>query len=323
MDMNNNIDEGINICPICQHNITEPFLIGAFDRQWEINSSKTFDYNRCKNCDFIFISPSPLYYNTQQFYPSKNEYYAYNQQNIPYLFKVLEKYYSKKNILSKVINYSFYPHLQKISIGRLLDVGCGVGHFLNVMKLFGWDTWGIEQDFDAKQVANKQHHIIDEHILRNNNNLHDSFDLITMTQVIEHIPNPKDLLVAIHKILKNTGTIYITTPNAGSHIALKYGIDWRGLECPRHVCLYNPNSLKQLLMSTGYEIEICRTRFAPSDWFESHILRTQRVKNKNSFLEKLNYRKYFYFLFPNILFSILRRSEKYSLLEVVAKKKMM
>lgn len=322
MGMNNNIAESNNICPICKQNITEPFLIGAFDRQWKKKSIKTFDYNRCKNCDFIFISPSPLFYDTQQFYPSKNEYYAYNQQNIPHLFKVLKKYYGNKNILSKVIKYSFYPHLQKISIGRVLDVGCGVGHFLNVMKLFGWDTWGMEQDIESKQVVNKYHNVIDENMLRNNDDLRDSFDLITMTQVIEHVPDPKKLLSFINKIMKNTGTLYITTPNVSSNISLKFGIDWRGLECPRHICLYNPNSLKQLLLETGYEIEMCRTRFAPSDWIESHILRTQRIKNKKSFLIRLKNRKLFYLLFPKILFSILMRSEKYSLLEVVAKKKM-
>lgn len=131
--------------------------------------------------------------------------------------------------------------------GRLLDVGCGVGQFLGTVVSLGWKATGIDTDervvencrqrgLDARVGTLEQQRFPDEH-----------FDVVTMRHVIEHIPRPEVVLTEIARILKPGGRLVISTPNAASLGHTTFGRFWLGLDVSRHVNVFTPHSLVNLL----------------------------------------------------------------------------
>jgi len=120
------------------------------------------------------------------------------------------------------------------------------------------------------------------------------YDVITLIHVIEHLLDPLTTLRKCHDLLKPDGSLIISTPNSsglGSRILKKY---WRGWEPPRHIYLYNPDTLSTLVQKAGFKIE---SVFTPSNatlliWSFSLKQREKITKQK-----KLN-------LLPKIIISI-------------------
>ena len=136
---------------------------------------------------------------------------------------------------------------------RLLDIGCGNGDFLVNVQEAGWVVSGLEPDPKAAAAARQRGlHValgtVD--VLANESN---SFDAITLSHVIEHVHEPSQLLQAVRRLLKPGGVAYIDTPNIDSRGAHYFGKNWRGLEPPRHLVLFNPASLIALLSASGFE----------------------------------------------------------------------
>ncbi len=136
--------------------------------------------------------------------------------------------------------------------GKLLDIGCGNGVLMERMRDLGWEVEGI--DFDAGAVAaardrglRAHHGRIGEFVLPDA-----SFDLVHLGHVIEHVHEPVDLLRRCHRILKPGGTLVVITPNSGGWGHRHYGPDWRGLEPPRHLAIFNRPTLHWLLAIAGF-----------------------------------------------------------------------
>jgi 2-polyprenyl-3-methyl-5-hydroxy-6-metoxy-1,4-benzoquinol methylase len=144
-------------------------------------------------------------------------------------------------------------HLEGAKPGRLLEIGCGNGSFLTAMSAKGWDAVGIDFDQKAVDVANKRH---GENVRRgeliNCQFASDSFDAILMNNVIEHIWNPVETVSECFRILKPNGRLVMITPNSDSDGHKLFKRDWRGLEPPRHLFIYNRSSLSRLAQNAGF-----------------------------------------------------------------------
>lgn len=160
--------------------------------------------------------------------------------------------------------------------GRLLDVGCGGGAFLRRMRIAGWVVAGTEPDAKAAaRLAAKEgfpvysslDHLIQEQSQR--------FDIIVLSHVIEHLPDPASTLAMLRGLLNKEGRLLLTTPNAKSLGLRIFGASWRGLEPPRHFNVFSPDSLCQLLCSAGFHAERLNTdvRLARGIWFLSYLAR--------------------------------------------------
>lgn len=113
--------------------------------------------------------------------------------------------------------------------GKLLDVGCGNGAFLAHMRNLGWEVAGVEPDPAAVQVAREVYDIdvfcgtLEEAPIPE-----DSFDVVTMNHVLEHVPDPIMTLTTCRRVLRSGGKVVIVTPNVASLGARVWRQYWRG-----------------------------------------------------------------------------------------------
>lgn len=134
---------------------------------------------------------------------------------------------------------------------RLMDFGCGDGHFLALAAEAGWTAEGVDFDPQAIEAARRkglQVELGGIEVLTARSGL----DAVTMSHVIEHVYDPGELLRAVYESLKPGGVFTITTPNINSYGHRRYGRSWRGLEVPRHLTIYNEASLESALRAAGF-----------------------------------------------------------------------
>lgn len=144
-------------------------------------------------------------------------------------------------------------------VGTLLDVGCGSGEFLQRMRDTGWRVLGTEPDPNA---AARLQDRLGFRVFSNVGEVEaqpERFDLITLSHVIEHVPDPLATLRQLARLLKPGGRLVITTPNAKGFGASLFGRFWRGLEPPRHFNVFTPESLSEALVGAGLRVETLRT----------------------------------------------------------------
>jgi SAM-dependent methyltransferase len=146
-----------------------------------------------------------------------------------------------------------FRYLPKPTQGQcLLDIGCGNGSFLVSAREAGWHVTGLEPDPEAADAARQQGVDVIVGTIDALGDESNCFDAITLSHVIEHVHEPLHLLQAVHRLLKPGGIVFIETPNIQSNGALMFKNNWRGLETPRHLVLFNPVSLTNLLSNLGY-----------------------------------------------------------------------
>jgi 2-polyprenyl-3-methyl-5-hydroxy-6-metoxy-1,4-benzoquinol methylase len=167
-----------------------------------------------------------------------------------------------------------------IKPGKLLDVGCGNGSFLAMMRSAGWDVSGIEPDPKAARLASEGLGIpVRVEQFRVGTFEAGSFDAVTLQHVIEHSHDPIGMMAECRRILKPGGHLAIVTPNLPSAGHKWFKADWRGLEPPRHLHLFSPKALAAGAEMAGIETKLVRTsaRAASFIWLDSRQISRRRV----------------------------------------------
>jgi 2-polyprenyl-3-methyl-5-hydroxy-6-metoxy-1,4-benzoquinol methylase len=143
--------------------------------------------------------------------------------------------------------------------GRLLDFGCGNGAFLQRMKERGWIVTGVDASVAVVQ------HLRSERGLRAvagsipHPELGDgNFDVITMRQSLEHVHRPLEVLRAAHRLLAPGGLLVVSTPNIDSLPFKWFGRFWLGLDLPRHLTHFTPDTLQLILARAGFDVGAVR-----------------------------------------------------------------
>ena len=166
--------------------------------------------------------------------------------------------------------------LPAVPQGRLLDLGCGSGLWLASMRELGWRIDGVDFDPRAVQAAAERGLAVRCGSLEQQNFPNETFDAVTMSHFIEHLPDPVRTLQECARILKPGGRLILWTPNTSSlgHRLLKQ--HWRGLEPPRHLHLFSPPSMRTLLERGGFSRISIRTRNSRYLWQQSFMLWTRQ-----------------------------------------------
>ncbi len=136
--------------------------------------------------------------------------------------------------------------------GTVLDVGCGAGGFLRLAIGGGWRAVGI--DFDAEAVAEARRvEGAEVHVMDIFDPSLDArrFEGILLDNVIEHLPDLPRVARRLAELLAPGGRLVMITPNIESTGHAVFGADWRGLETPRHLCLFTAKSLGKLVRDNG------------------------------------------------------------------------
>ena len=188
---------------------------------------------KCKDCGFVFARVQP----TQEQLIAHYEGYGRND----YLSPVTIKRYRE-------ILQSFEPARKT---NRLLDVGCGIGYFLEEAIKMGWEVYGTEYTDKAIEICSAKGIHMHQGALDPNHYEPESFDIITSFEVIEHIDNPREEIKNITSILRKGGYFYVTTPNFNSLLRYYLKGDYNIIDWPEHLSYYTPSTLKKLMQDHG------------------------------------------------------------------------
>jgi 2-polyprenyl-3-methyl-5-hydroxy-6-metoxy-1,4-benzoquinol methylase len=301
------------ICPLCK----KEMILFAKNKDIQKNSGEElYSAFECKNCNILFQYPFWKSEETTGFYQSN--YYAHTDNlKLPRSLRILD-FYMKNNFFSKLlspfIRRKLFPYYQGIlNSKKVLDIGCGKGSFLDLMKKYNKKTYGIEPSDQAKAIATRKGHIIIDKTFFYSSEKELKFDLITMFQVAEHLSVQEifeeNIFSKIYDLLEEGGQLVIETPNYECNYAKKFKSDWRALELPRHLVIFSPKSISKILNDKGFMVNVY-IRVSPIDVKESFRLKYKDNKIKNSLFKFL--------AFCKIAFSQKKNS---SLLTVVAQKK--
>jgi len=159
--------------------------------------------------------------------------------------------------------------------GRLLDVGCGNGAYIDHMRWLGWNVVGVEPDEEAASIAMKSGLDVFRGSLEDAKFPAKHFDVVTMNHVIEHVANPVGLLKECRRVLKPGGKLVVSTPNVKSLGRYLFDDAWLAWDPPRHLQLFSPGALRTCAESAGLEVFELRTtaKSASSMWAASSSIR--------------------------------------------------
>ena len=198
---------------------------------------------------------------------------------------------TKRNLFEKVYHLvREYAIKNKVALlnkeqskGSLLDIGCGTGDFLAAAKNNGWSVTGIEPNDDARVKANT----------KTNNSVFDtsklesfpenSFDVITLWHVLEHLPDLESQVKVFRKLLKPNGSLIIAVPNYKSFDAIHYKEFWAAYDVPRHLWHFSQTSIKKLFKN--FQIELNKTIPMKFDSFYVSLLSEKYKTGKQNIVK--------------------------------------
>ena len=228
--------ERLEACPVCAKTQLKNFLICKDNTV----SQESFVIVECENCGFKFTNPRPDKDSIGKYYESE-DYISHSN--------------TSKGLISKA-----YQTVRSITIGqkvdlvnkhapnkgKLLDYGCGTGHFLAACKKDGWQIAGIEPSPVGRQTA---HELTGEEIESEGFGQFEdaSFDVITLWHVLEHVHDLNGVMNEFVRLLKPEGKLIIAVPNSDSFDAKMYKEYWAAYDVPRHLYHFNQATMKRLL----------------------------------------------------------------------------
>ena len=262
-------------------------VMPTFDRLHRLPG--TFALVRCTICDLVRLSPRPSPESLARYYPPS--YYAYSADgSLPAYQRSLQTLLAPFRELLRTIALGSlgYPVprvlrsaaagriarlldkslvLQRVASypwevppatpgGRMLDLGCGSGRYLASLEPLGWRVQGVDASADAAQSAAEVFGIpVHVGSLETAPVGRGELDFIHMRHVIEHLEDPMDTLRHAFELLRPGGWLYIETPNIESYPAALCGRYWFGIDSPRHLWLFGPETLARSLQEAGFELD--------------------------------------------------------------------
>ncbi len=236
----------MNACLICGSERSAR-LLRASDRLYHTTDSQ-FSVVRCCDCGLLRLDPQPFPDELGRYYPA-NYWFAPDQSAAGRL----EEAY-RRLVLRDHLRFVTQALGGRRS-GLLLDVGCGGGLFLGMMRLRGFRVVGLDISREAAAIAWRRHQVpavcgdLERWPLPAA-----SFAGITMFHVLEHLPDPRSFLNAAHHLLASGGKLIVQVPNAACWQFRLLGPAWNGIADPRHLFNFRDTDLERLVESCGFEV---------------------------------------------------------------------
>ena len=218
-------------CPLCGDDRAHFFRRAACPRR---GITEEYTYVRCSGCTLVRLDPFPTAGSLDACYDTDYE----------------SEWGSQRGLKQRVENL-LVKRLPRKPPGRLLDVGCGTGAYLFEMERLGWDVTGVDRyatQFSHRAIhpAVRQADLLDAGLPG------ESFDVVTLWWVIEHLPDPLAVLREVRRVLKPSGAVVLATCGIDSWEARVFGSFWHHLLPPEHVCHFSPATLGRALSASGF-----------------------------------------------------------------------
>lgn len=230
-------------------------LCGSVKRKL-IRIENSLPISKCLDCSLVYVSAYPKreagedvkdFTDNSQIDWNKNKYENVIEKNLDYLNRLVP------------------------AKGKMLDVGCGFGFFINRAQQSGWDTFGLDVSDFALNYAEKELKLpnLKKGELNQAGYEKNFFNAVTMWNVLEHVPNPSEVLKDIYQILIPGGLVAIRVPNVAFHkMVLKsqsvfrrmkikiydYDLSYIAAPPPHHLFGYSPATLKKFLINNGFKV---------------------------------------------------------------------
>lgn len=227
-------------CPWCAAENTRLYL----SLKDEFLSQEDFEIYECLDCGLLFTEPRPDKDKIGDYYKSE-AYYSHQENKKGFIPKVYE------SVKAVNVKHKYQLATDGKSIGKMLDIGCGVGDFLHMAEQHGWQCTGVEPSDDAKAIAKTriQGNIIDSLSLEELPN--ETFDVITMWHVLEHVDDIRWQVAQLQRLIKSDGRIVIALPNYRSYDATFYKEKWAAYDVPRHLNHFNKETMVKMFSANG------------------------------------------------------------------------
>jgi 2-polyprenyl-3-methyl-5-hydroxy-6-metoxy-1,4-benzoquinol methylase len=261
-----------------------------------------WDFSRCARCGLLWLDPMPIAADLARAYG--HGYYTHDPSEPERTWYRRAYYFLRRGYLAWRLGYArqevpwwqrllgslmvLYPrrradmdfaamHLPARPGGRLLEVGCGGGRALRVLEELGWAAEGVDFDPDAVDSARGRGLNVRQGTLGEAGYPEGRFHAVVMSHVIEHLPDPRELLRECRRILAPDGTLVVITPNARSWGHALFGPHWFSLEPPRHTMVFGPDNLRRLVEEEGFAVRTLVTtrRWAREIWSLSREIRSR------------------------------------------------
>ena len=255
----------IKHCPVCSK---DDFSLFLKTRDYFL-TQEDFTIDKCANCGFVFTNPIPPLSELPKYYDSP-DYLSHTANASSFTAKVY-KLFRNANIKNK------FKLVNRYAKGKsILDIGCGTGELLNYFQEEGWKTRGVEPNQSARIFATKNYQleVFDENEL--NSFEENSFDVISMWHVLEHVPDLSGRMKQLKRLVKKDGLLVIALPNLDSPDAAKYGPYWAGLDVPRHLYHFTEDTFRGLL--ENHKMELIKSIPMKFDAFYVSLLSEKYLK---------------------------------------------
>ena len=206
-----------------------------------------FGFVRCAVCGLVQMNPQPVKEEIIARYKSEfgGDYLSYEIENEAVFLK-LQQLALKDAGFEKPKNALEQP--------SVLDIGCATGALLEHLRDCGWRVTGVEISPSAEYARKKRALDVRNRPLEECGFANGGFDAVLASHLIEHLNDPRSFLTEAHRVLKDDGRIFITTPNISGFQARLYGGSWRSAIFD-HLYLFSARTLTRLLKDTGFYAE--------------------------------------------------------------------
>lgn len=249
-------------CPLCGHR-SEEFLLEAPDPTPGENTALRFAVVRCRDCRLIYTNPRPAPESIGQFYPTD-----YRPHRRPRKMRMA----GTSSRLGRWTGRTVPERdgsLPWVGQGRLLDFGCGGGSYMKRMADQGWTVTGLDAAVGAvRQIQEELGLRALVGSLPHPELAPGSFDVITMWHSLEHVHQPLAILREAYRLLVPGGKLVVACPNIDSWAFRTFGPSWFGLDLPRHLIHFTPDTMTAMLTAAGFVVDPIR-HIRHSDWLRS------------------------------------------------------
>jgi len=209
---------------------------------------------RCMQCSLVYLNPQPRV-DHQGFYDE--EYYRGTSTQKADIgnIDVLEtgalerRLESCRGVVDRVLRHVPAP-------GRWLDIGCGPGFLLSEARNRGWHCTGLDSSPFAPKFARERFGLDDVHsgLIEDASFEKETFDVISMQHVIEHLYEPVNTMREVIGLLKPGGILYLETPDINSGTARRDGKSWVHIKIPEHVLYFSQQTLEKLMCDLDCDV---------------------------------------------------------------------